>query len=195
MVDGNVWRAKARSLLARTVPERPYAKNIEKQVFAWCLDDYTKRFSQELSWDNPQFRSWYWHKIIHLEAELKRDKELKVACTLEVQGDRVVLGYKLMPQLQYRLMHTKEVKSMDLPQFDPQQLWPNGPYAAARFKLKQRELVIEKAKKNEDNYEGAFKCGRCKSKNVDYYQMQTRSADEPMTAYFTCKGCGARWKS
>jgi DNA-directed RNA polymerase subunit M/transcription elongation factor TFIIS len=24
--------------------------------------------------------------------------------------------------------------------------------------------------------------------------MQTRSADEPMTTYVTCKGCGLKWK-
>ena len=27
-----------------------------------------------------------------------------------------------------------------------------------------------------------FKCGRCKQRQVSYYQMQTRSADEPMTS-------------
>jgi DNA-directed RNA polymerase subunit M/transcription elongation factor TFIIS len=194
MIDGNVWRAKARTLLARTVPERPYAKNIEKQVFAWVQTDFKERFCAELSWDNPKFRSWYWHKICHLEAELKRDKECKVACTLEVQGERVALTYAIMPQLQYRLMHTKEVKSMDLPQLNPQQLWPNGPYSTTSFKLKQRELAMDKAKTKDEDYAGMFKCGKCKCKKVTYYQMQTRSADEPMTTFFTCIGCGAKWK-
>jgi transcription elongation factor S-II len=27
----------------------------------------------------------------------------------------------------------------------------------------------------------AFKCGRCQQRKCTYYQMQTRSADEPMT--------------
>jgi len=194
MIDGNVWRTKARTLLARTVPERPYAKNIEKQVFACVQEDFKKRFSTELSWDNPKFRSWYWHKICHLETELKRTKELKVACTLDVQDGRVALTYKIMPQLQYRLMHTKEVKSIDLPQLTPEQLWPNGPSSAMSFKLKQRELAMDMAKVQEEDYTGMFKCGKCKCKKVTYYQMQTRSADEPMTTFFTCIGCGAKWK-
>ena len=39
-----------------------------------------------------------------------------------------------------------------------------------------------------------FKCGKCKSKECTYYQLQTRSADEPMTTFVTCITCGNRWK-
>lgn len=39
-----------------------------------------------------------------------------------------------------------------------------------------------------------FECRKCGSKNVSYYQLQTRSADEPMTNFCTCQSCGARWK-
>lgn len=39
-----------------------------------------------------------------------------------------------------------------------------------------------------------FKCGRCKERRCKYYQMQTRSADEPMTTFVTCINCGNRWK-
>ncbi|KAJ1960598.1 transcription elongation factor TFIIS [Dipsacomyces acuminosporus] len=39
-----------------------------------------------------------------------------------------------------------------------------------------------------------FKCGRCKSRKCTYYQMQTRSADEPMTTFVTCTECDNRWK-
>lgn len=38
-------------------------------------------------------------------------------------------------------------------------------------------------------------CSGCKKKtNCDYYQMQTRSADEPMTTFVTCLECDKRWK-
>ncbi|KAF4349746.1 transcription elongation factor TFIIS [Cannabis sativa] len=39
-----------------------------------------------------------------------------------------------------------------------------------------------------------FKCGRCGKRKTTYYQMQTRSADEPMTTYVTCVNCNNRWK-
>jgi len=41
---------------------------------------------------------------------------------------------------------------------------------------------------------GQFPCGKCKSLDTAYFQMQTRSADEPMTTFVTCRNCGNRWK-
>lgn len=42
--------------------------------------------------------------------------------------------------------------------------------------------------------DGQFKCMKCKSMKTDYFQAQTRSADEPMTTYVNCNNCGNRWK-
>jgi transcription elongation factor S-II len=39
-----------------------------------------------------------------------------------------------------------------------------------------------------------FTCGRCKKNETTYYQMQTRSADEPMTTFITCVNCNHHWK-
>jgi transcription elongation factor S-II len=39
-----------------------------------------------------------------------------------------------------------------------------------------------------------FTCSRCKKSKCTYYQMQTRSADEPMTTFITCLNCGKNWK-
>jgi DNA-directed RNA polymerase subunit M/transcription elongation factor TFIIS len=40
-----------------------------------------------------------------------------------------------------------------------------------------------------------YTCGRCKSKKCTYYEMQTRSADEPTTVFVTCLNCGKNWKN
>lgn len=37
-------------------------------------------------------------------------------------------------------------------------------------------------------------CRKCKAQQTTYYQLQIRSADEPMTTFFTCHACNARWK-
>jgi len=39
-----------------------------------------------------------------------------------------------------------------------------------------------------------LKCGKCKKNNCTYNQIQTRSADEPMTTFVLCNECGNRWK-
>jgi DNA-directed RNA polymerase subunit M/transcription elongation factor TFIIS len=47
-----------------------------------------------------------------------------------------------------------------------------------------------KMEANTDN----FTCRKCNSNKCSYYQLQTRSADEPMTTFVTCIDCGNRWK-
>ena len=42
--------------------------------------------------------------------------------------------------------------------------------------------------------DGIFKCRKCQSYKTTYYQLQTRSADEPMTTFITCLECGKKWK-
>ncbi|KAM9319537.1 transcription elongation factor A protein 2-like [Gastrophryne carolinensis] len=39
-----------------------------------------------------------------------------------------------------------------------------------------------------------LQCDKCKKKNCTYNQVQTRSADEPMTTFVLCNECGHRWK-
>jgi len=39
-----------------------------------------------------------------------------------------------------------------------------------------------------------FRCSQCKKKMCSYYELQTRSADEPMTIFISCLNCGKQWK-
>ena len=66
---------------------------------------------------------------------------------------------------------------------------------------KWKSLIEEKIKR--DQNEGKvdlsaatdeFYCFRCKKRKCSYYQMQTRSADEPMTTFVTCLLCGNNWR-
>lgn len=159
------------------VPERPYAKNIEKAVWLWALDE-TKAQGEHAAFENRMLRWRYKQKVIQLMKELTRGHV--VACTLEVRDDgHVGLVTEVRPQLLDRLLK-KEVKSQDLPTMRPDQLWAEGPWALAAQRHKLRDLEREKSKAKEENYEGLFKCRKCKSTKTSYYQMQTRSADEPM---------------
>jgi len=39
-----------------------------------------------------------------------------------------------------------------------------------------------------------FTCNKCNQNKTTYFQLQTRSADEPMTTFVTCCNCGHHWK-
>lgn len=45
-----------------------------------------------------------------------------------------------------------------------------------------------------DDYPSLIQCHSCRQYKVTYYEMQTRSADEPMTCFCTCLNCGKKWK-
>ena len=184
-------RDYARRHLALAVPDRPYAKNIEKASWLWAVEQ-TKSKGEKPAFENKLLRLRYKHKVLQLMTELTRDKS-KVAVDLTMKGDRVKLNLTLHPQLVYRLLN-KEVSSQDLVRLPPEMLWPDGPHSRALFKAHTKDMQLEALKAKEEDYTGLFKCGRCKSVKTTYYQMQTRSADEPMTTYVTCKNCGNRWK-
>jgi len=69
---------------------------------------------------------------------------------------------------------------------------PDGIHATC-IKRKREQELREQLAKNE-LFDGVFKCGKCKSMKTTYYQMQTRSADEPLTTFVTCLNCEKRWK-
>ena len=62
-----------------------------------------------------------------------------------------------------------------------------------KWKMQETDIITMK-KKLENIPDGIFTCGRCKSRKVTYYQLQIRSADEPMTTFCTCHNCDNRWK-
>jgi transcription elongation factor S-II len=59
--------------------------------------------------------------------------------------------------------------------------------------MKHLQSDIKERKKH---VKSAFRCikSNCRSNDIDYYEMQTRSADEPATTFFTCNECGWQWK-
>lgn len=86
-------------------------------------------------------------------------------------------------------------------EISPERLYTMTPQEMASDELKNEIQKLEKI--NLFKAQGAkekrattdrFTCGKCKHKKVSYYQMQTRSADEPLTTFCTCENCGNRWK-
>lgn len=68
--------------------------------------------------------------------------------------------------------------------------WESGLYEEEQ---KQIQRLYEEVSKPVVK-EGAIQCYRCGHSRTYYYQIQTRSADEGMTTFYSCTDCGHRWK-
>jgi DNA-directed RNA polymerase subunit M/transcription elongation factor TFIIS len=84
-----------------------------------------------------------------------------------------------------------DLKAWELPYLTHYEINPEG----------WRELQELRDRREEKQLEGnkalatdQFKCRACGKRECTYYQMQTRSADEPMTTFINCLNCGNRWK-
>ncbi|KAJ1293013.1 hypothetical protein BS78_01G035400 [Paspalum vaginatum] len=92
-----------------------------------------------------------------------------------------------------RRVLTGQVRPERLPDITPEEM--------ASDSRKQENNQIKAKALLECQREGApkattdqFKCGRCGQRKTTYYQLQTRSADEPMTTFVTCVNCNNHWK-
>lgn len=143
--------------------------NLEKNILNYATEQ-ARKINQQPAWDNHKYTSMYKQKFLQIQHNLKNSPVLK--------------GWIV----------DKKIKTKDVIEMRPEDLWPDGPYAKKmedRIIKEMRKAYLAKESKNQD---GFFKCGRCKSMKTTYYQMQTRSADEPMTVFVSCLNCDKSWK-
>ena len=57
--------------------------------------------------------------------------------------------------------------------------------------LKEKQDAVENLADQKDS---VLHCRRCGSSNLHFVQLQTRSADEPMTCFLTCNACKNKWR-
>ena len=167
------------------------ARNGERSILNWTCEKFPR---DEAAWDNRKFREAYKQKANHLITEFRRNP--KVFLELSVSGDRVEVKLDPSTQLAHRLKN-KEIETTKLAWYPADTLDPNGLYAKTVLKLMDRDNKKEAARiQMEEGYKGIIKCGKCKQTNTQYYQLQTRSADEPLTTFVTCmnKECNHRFK-
>jgi len=144
---------------------------IEKGIY-----NKTIKFADEKNipknWDNNLFKSMY--KLFVSEVYDNLDKE----------------SYIKNKRLYDRLI-SKEFDPYELAEMEPHYKFPEHwkPYIDEKSKRDRTLFEVDKEMATD-----IYKCGRCKKKECSYYQLQTRSADEPMTTFITCLNCGLRWK-
>tara|TARA_B110000208_G_C11786502_1_gene435830 strand:+ start:103 stop:666 length:564 start_codon:yes stop_codon:yes gene_type:complete len=150
---------------------REFTADIEKGIYNKTINTSDKKDIIK-KWDNYIFLDLYKQYCIELYSNLDSES---------------YIGNK---RLFSRLLD-KEFSAYELTQLDHQRMDPE----------KWKDMLDSKNKRDRYLYEvnkematDAYTCGRCKKSECSYYQLQTRSADEPMTTFVTCLNCGKRWR-
>jgi transcription elongation factor S-II len=161
----DTFRKNIRAKLLELVKNERKATNLEKGIYNYSLSEATNRKVVK-KWDNPYFTQIYLDRMRSIYFNLS-DQTL----------------------LQSIIDGTNSVKTLAF--MTHQEMQPD----------KWETLIQAKIKKDKCKYDtqqeamtDTFKCRKCHSKKCSYYQMQTRSADEPMTTFVTCIECANRWK-
>jgi transcription elongation factor S-II len=163
-------RTYAKEKLGAKLPH-PLPTNIEKSIFNWTVKHVTS-IGDGASWESKLFRECYKNRLLTI--------------LWHINNSKVDIVKRLAE---------KKFKSIDLVHMSPDELWPNGPYGKSKEAKKVHDAHLQAINAEEkEKYTGMFKCGKCKSMKTSYYQLQTRSADEPMSTYVTCMNCNNRWK-
>ena len=142
------------------------SKNLERGIYNFAIK-YSKEKSIVRKWENSAFAQIYIDRLRSIYRNLKSNPELATS----------------LQQFKFKA-HT-------LAFMTHQEMCPERWKVLIQSKkIKEENIYAPKLDANTDN----FTCRRCKSKRCSYYQLQTRSADEPMTTFVTCIECGNRWK-
>lgn len=147
------------------------ARNIERGIYNRALE-FAEEHDIIRNWDNNLFQKVYRGLVLHIYSNLK--------------GNSYIENKRLMERL-----INNEFKPSELAGMEGQYMFPEH----------WKPFIDEYAKRTKLLYEvrdeiatDMFVCGRCKQRRCTYYQLQTRSADEPMTTFITCLNCGKRWR-
>ena len=140
--------------------------NMEKGIFNLTIE-ICKRNKFELKWSDVNFLKLY-------------SKEAR----------RILANISYTPNssdFKKRVLD-EEISPYDVCRMTKEEMYPEF------WKAVKDAYVPENVKNPKEKPDGMIKCRKCKSMKTDYYQLQTRSADEPMTTYVTCHNCEHRWK-
>jgi transcription elongation factor S-II len=158
-------------IIAKTHIDETCATDLERGVYNWAIDYATDR-SIIKNWGNPIF------------IQLYKDKFRSVLCNLDTES--YIGNTRLIERLT-----DKEFSPHEIPFMTPDNMFPELWSEMIDIKLKLYEQIGEN---NLQAMTDQFVCGRCKKREVSYYELQTRSGDESMTIFAKCINCGNSWK-
>jgi transcription elongation factor S-II len=147
------------------------SKDIESSIYDYIVQ-YADSNNILKQWTNTCFKKCYLAKSRSIYSNLDKNSYIK--------------NSTLMSNLIKNNIDVKQIAFME-----PHQLFPEKWDTLLKKKQMEDECIYEARM---DMGTDLFHCGRCHKKNCSFYQLQTRSADEPMTTFITCLNCGKKWK-
>jgi DNA-directed RNA polymerase subunit M/transcription elongation factor TFIIS len=146
-------------------------EELEKAIFETTFNNSNKYFIPK-NWKSTQFCELYRQIVRTVLSNIHPDSPVK------------------NPRLLNRVLDG-EFELSSIPSMTAYEMYPEK-WFALKDKLLQREQKILEG--NKSRATDQFKCRRCNKRECTYYEMQTRSADEPMTIFITCLNCGKEWR-
>lgn len=129
---------------------------------------------------NHVARSWKSHVFIEIYRQIVR------SVFSNIHPDSPVKNPRLLSRVLDGEFPLHEIPSMTSYEMFPEK------WFELRDKQLQREQKILEG--NKSRATDQFKCRRCNKRECTYYELQTRSADEPMTCFISCLNCGKEWR-
>lgn len=145
--------------------------DFERGIFNYTVEDSKRRCVHSV-WENPEFTQLYLINSRRTIANL--DPKSYVGNTRLLERFR-----------------DNEFQAHDIAFMTYSDLFPEKWGAMIELAIKREAKMLEVDKSMATDM---FKCSRCGKRQCTYYEMQTRSADEPMTQFIRCLNCGKQWR-
>ena len=165
ITDSEAFRKDIVTKLNNIIENEDISEKLEKGIIDYASKE-AKQLKIIIRWDNTSFTQLYIDRLRSIYLNLSNPKLLEDLKNGETTAE--TLAY------------------MTHQEMDPEH-W--------------KELIEKKSVIDANKYDtklvsntDMFTCSKCKSKNCQYYTMQTRSADEPETIFISCLDCGKHWR-
>jgi DNA-directed RNA polymerase subunit M/transcription elongation factor TFIIS len=145
--------------------------DLERGIYNFTIDDSKRRIVHSV-WENPEFTQLY---LIHARRTIAN-----LDSSSYINNARLIERFR-----------DGEFRPHEIPFMNYSDLFPEKWGAMIELAIKREAKMLEVDKSMATDM---FKCSRCGKRQCTYYEMQTRSADEPMTQFIRCMNCGKQWR-